>query len=76
VKILSKNGPLPSTKASGSCAGFSNIGVYAFVTTTNKDGLATIKLSHSGYWILTTDYSEAASAELEDKANEIFYVAT
>ncbi|WP_216081151.1 DUF4198 domain-containing protein [Aliarcobacter butzleri] len=76
VKILFKNEPLASSKVYGSYAGFSNNGDYAFVTTTNKDGLAKIKLSHSGYWILKTDYSEAASKELEDKVNEIFYVAT
>ena len=76
VKVLFKNEPLASLKVYGSYAGFSNNGDYAFVTTTNKDGLAKIKLSHSGYWILKTDYSEAASKELEDKVNEIFYVAT
>lgn len=76
VKILFKNEPFASSKVYGSYAGFSNNGDYAFVTTTNKDGLAKIKLSHSGYWILKTDYSEAASKELEDKVNEIFYVAT
>lgn len=76
VKVLFKNEPLASSQIVGTYAGFSNKGDFCFSTITDQDGIAKIKLNHSGYWMLKTEYSEPAPKELQDKINEISYDAT
>lgn len=76
VKVLFKNEPLSSSDIVGTYAGFSNNGDYAFSTSTNKEGIARIKLNHSGYWMLKVEHSEKASQALQDKVDEISYTAT
>lgn len=53
VKVLFQGKPLPSTNISGVYAGFSDDpGTFAYSTNTNKEGIAKIKLIHSGPWLL------------------------
>ncbi len=53
IKVLFQGKPLPSTNVSGVYAGFSDDpGTFAYSTNTNKEGIAKIKLIHSGPWLL------------------------
>lgn len=76
VKVLFKNEPLSSSDIVGTYSGFSNNGDYAFSTSTNEEGIARIKLNHSGYWMLKIEHSEEAPRELQDKVDKISYTAT
>jgi len=53
IKVLSQGKPLPSTTVSGVYAGFSEEpATFAYTTSTNKEGIAKIKLIHNGTWLL------------------------
>jgi uncharacterized GH25 family protein len=53
VKVIFDGKPAPYTVVFGTYAGFSDIpGTFAYTTSTNKDGIATIKLIKSGTWLL------------------------
>ena len=52
VKVLFQGKPL-STTVSGTYTGFSeDPGTFAYATSTNKEGIAKIKLIHDGTWLL------------------------
>lgn len=76
VKVLFNNEPLASTKVYGTYAGFSNKGDMALVTYTNKEGIATIKVTNSGYWMLKAEHGQEAPKDLKDKCDEVAYSAT
>ena len=55
VKVLFEGKPAASTVVFGTYAGFSdNPGTFAYTTSTNKEGIAKIKLIKSGTWLLVT----------------------
>jgi uncharacterized GH25 family protein len=53
VKVLFDGKPAASTVVFGTYAGFSDVpGTFAYTTTTNKEGIAKIKIIKSGTWLL------------------------
>jgi hypothetical protein len=53
VKVFFDGKPAASTVVFGTYAGFSDIpGTFAYTTSTNKEGIAQIKLIKSGAWLL------------------------
>ncbi|ABK98867.1 DUF4198 domain-containing protein [Pelobacter propionicus] len=60
VRVLFQGKPLPSATVSGVYAGFSNDpGTFAYSTTTNKEGIAKVKLIHNGPWLLLVKQKSA-----------------
>jgi len=59
VKVLFRGKPLPSTNVSGVYVGFTDDpGTFAYSTSTNKDGIAKIKLIHNGPWLVLVKQKE------------------
>ncbi len=60
VRVLFQGKPLPSATVSGVYAGFSDDpGTFAYSTTTNKEGIAKVKLIHNGPWLLLVKQKSA-----------------
>jgi len=60
VKVLFQGKPLPSVNVSGVYAGFTDDpGTFAYSTSTNKEGIAKIKLIHNGPWLVLVKQKEA-----------------
>ncbi|RBQ29401.1 DUF4198 domain-containing protein [Aliarcobacter vitoriensis] len=76
IKVLFNNKPLDNVKIVGTYSGFSNKGDFALATTTNKDGIANIKLNHSGYWLLQVEHTVKSPKDMQDKVDELFYSST
>lgn len=76
IKVLFNNKPLDNVKIVGTYAGFSNKGDFSLATTTNKEGVANIKLNHSGYWLLQVEHTVKSSKDMQDKVDELFYSST
>jgi uncharacterized GH25 family protein len=59
VKVLFDGKPAGSTVVYGTYAGFSDVpGTFAYTTSTNKEGIAKIKLLKKGVWLLLTKRDE------------------
>ena len=77
VKVLFNGKPASYQKILGTYAGFSNQGDYSIATKTDKEGIAKIKLNHSGYWLLKTEKTlEVKDKNLIKKCDKIFYSAS
>lgn len=77
VKVLLNGKPLMFHKVYATYNGFSSSAdVFAYTTTTNREGIARIKLLHEGPWYIKTDIKLPPSARLKDKCNDIHYTAT
>ena len=60
VRVLFQGKPLPSATVSGVYAGFSDDpGTFAYSTSSNKEGIAKVKLIHSGPWLLLVKQKNA-----------------
>ena len=57
VKVL-HDGALLSTEIFATYAGFSTDGAWAYATKTNKDGIARIKMLHSGVWLIKVSHKK------------------
>jgi uncharacterized GH25 family protein len=57
VKVL-HDGALLSTEIYATYAGFSTDGAWAYATKTNKDGVARIKMIHSGIWLIKVSHKK------------------
>jgi uncharacterized GH25 family protein len=53
VKVLFEGNPAKSTVVYGTYAGFSDVpGTFAYTTSTDKEGIAKIKILKKGVWLL------------------------
>lgn len=60
VRVLFQGKPLPSATVSGVYAGFSDDpGTFAYSTSTNREGIAKVKLIHNGPWLLLVKQKES-----------------
>lgn len=76
VKVLFRGKPAKYWKVYATYSGFSTSDDFAYVTSTNSEGVAEIRLTHWGPWLVKTDKNLPASDELKDKCNELHYTAT
>ena len=60
VKVLFKGDPLAKTYVYGSYLGFSTTGAFAYTTSTNKKGIADIKIIQPGIWRIMVQHIHPA----------------
>jgi uncharacterized GH25 family protein len=76
VKILFGGQPASFCKVYGTYSGFSTEDDFACATTADKDGIARIRLSHWGPWLIKANLKMPPTDEMKEKCNEMNYTAT
>ncbi len=76
VKVLFNGKPAQSCRIFATYTGFSPKDDSAYSTTTDSEGIARIRLTHWGVWMLKANIKEEAPSDLSHLANEISYSAT
>jgi len=76
VKILFDDKPASFCKVYATYAGFSTKDDYALATTANSKGIAHIRLTHWGPWLIKAERRQPVGEDLKDKCNELHYTAT
>jgi len=76
VKVLFEGKPASYCRVYATYSGFSSRGDFAYVTYTDAEGIARIRLTHWGPWLLKADMTLPVSRELADECNELHYTAT
>lgn len=76
VKVLFKGEPSMYSRVLATYQGFSTEDDYAFATSTDKDGIATIRLLHYGPWLVKAEKSTGTNDETKGKCLTHSYTAT
>ncbi|MEW6102824.1 MAG: DUF4198 domain-containing protein [bacterium] len=76
VVILFEGKPARFCKVYATYMGFSTGDDFAYATSTNGEGIAKIRLTHWGAWLIKADIKLPALDDLKDKCNELHYTAT
>jgi uncharacterized GH25 family protein len=76
VQVLFEDSPARFCKVYATYSGFSTADDFAYTTSTNGEGIAKIRLTHWGPWLIKTEIKLPATEEFKDKCNELHYTAT
>jgi len=76
IQVLFEGKPLRFSNVFATYAGFSTGEDFAYATSTDGEGKATIRLLHYGPWLIKTDIKLPVSSDLKDKCNQLHYTAT
>ena len=76
VKVLFDGKPASFCKVYATYAGFSTGDDFALATTADSKGIARIRLTHWGPWLVKAEKRMPALEDLKDKCNELHYTAT
>lgn len=76
VQVLFEGKPARFLKVFGTYSGFSNKDDFAFATTSNRDGIARIRLLKRGNWLLKVNKKLAPGKEYQGKCFNQSYTAT
>lgn len=76
IQVLFEGKPARFCKIYGTYFGFSTKDDFAYVTTTNSEGKAKIRIMHYGPWLINVKLKLPVSDELKNKCNELSYAAT
>ena len=75
VKVLYKGKPLAFQKLQAMYEGYSKNDESSAYVSTNRDGIADIRIDHWGAWVIKTRLDTTPSDELKDKINTERYFA-
>jgi uncharacterized GH25 family protein len=76
LKVLFNGEPASFCKVYATHSGFSSNDDFAYATVANRDGIARIRLSHWGPWLIKANVKMPPPDEMKDKCNEMNYTAT
>ena len=76
VKVLYQGKPLPFQKLNAMYEGYSKNDESSAYISTNKEGIAELRIDHWGAWIIKTRFDTTPSDELKDKVNTERYFAS
>lgn len=76
VKVLFDGKPASFCKVYATYAGFSTKDDFALATMADSKGIAHIRLTHWGPWLIKAERRQPAGEDLKDKCNELHYTAT
>ena len=76
VKVLLDGKPAESCQVFATYQGFSSGDDYAFATYTDNEGIAKIRISHWGKWLVKASVRKTAPADMREQCNQISYSAT
>ncbi|HHS49235.1 MAG TPA: DUF4198 domain-containing protein [Desulfurella acetivorans] len=76
VKVLYDGKPAKYCKIYATYMGFSTRDDFAYSTFTDSMGIAKIRLTHWGPWLIKANMELPASGDLKDKCNKLNYTAT
>jgi len=76
VRVLFNGKPARYCKVYATYGGFSTDDDFAYATGTDGEGVAKIRITHWGPWLIKTDRKLPAPDDLKDKCNELHYTAT
>ncbi len=76
VKVLFDGQPARSCVINATYGGFSSGDDYAYTGRTDNQGIAKIRLTHWGTWLIKANVRQPATPELRDKCNELSSSAT
>jgi len=76
VKVLFEGKPAKFCEVYATYNGFSTGDDFAYATSTDSEGIAKIRLTHWGFWLIKTNIKLPPPENLEGKCNELSYTAT
>ena len=76
VRVLFNGKPKRFIHVYATYSGFSTGEDFAYATSTDGEGIAKIRLTHWGPWLIKTDIKLPAPDNLKDKCNQLHYTAT
>ena len=76
VKVLFNSRPASFCKVYATYAGFSTGDDFALATTADSKGIAHIRLTHWGPWLVKAEKRMPATEDLKDKCNMLHYTAS
>jgi len=76
VKVLFDGRPASYCKVYATYSGFSTDDAFACTTTTDSEGVAKIRLTHWGPWLIKTEMRLPPTDEIKNKCDEMYYTAT
>ncbi|AZO95937.1 DUF4198 domain-containing protein [Halocella sp. SP3-1] len=76
VKVLFDGKPAKFCKLYATYSGFSSSDDFAYATTTSSDGIAKIRITHWGPWLLKAQMKLPPEGEMSTKCNTLSYTAT
>lgn len=76
VKVLLDGKPLQFNRVYGSYEGFDSGDMSCCTAYTNRDGIATLRLTHWGTWILKTSFAKKASDKDKERFDDERYYAS
>jgi uncharacterized GH25 family protein len=76
VQVLFDGRPAKFCKVYATYAGFATNDDFAYATTTDQDGMARIRLSHWGAWLVKANLRLPAPDDMKGKCDELNYTAT
>lgn len=75
-QVIFDKRPARYFKVSGTYMGFSSKGNFAYATSTDSNGMASLRILHHGPWLIKAETKLPSSGDMMDKCNEIHYSAT
>lgn len=76
IQVLFNGKPASFCKVFATYSGFSTGDDFAYATSTDSEGIARIRLTHWGQWLVKTEKKLPAPDNMEDECNELHYTAT
>jgi len=76
LKVLFNGKPAKFCDVYATYNGFANTDDFAFAGKTNGDGIASIRLTHWGNWLVKATMKLPPTAEMRDQCNDMHYTAT
>ena len=76
IKVLFEGKPLIFTKVNAMYEGYSNNDDYSCSVSTDRNGVASLRIDHWGKWVVKTKVERPAGQALKDKVNQENYFAS
>lgn len=76
VKVLFNGQPARFCKVTATHSGFAANDDFAFATTADSEGIARIRLTHWGPWLIKANVRQAAPDDMRAQVDELNYTAT
>jgi uncharacterized GH25 family protein len=76
LKLLFNGQPLANSSIHAMYSGYSSKESYPYELKTDQNGIATLKLTHRGPWLIKANHTLPAPKEMQDKCDDLDYTAT
>ncbi len=76
IRVLFNGEPAKFCRVYATYAGFSSNDDFACATMTDGEGIAHIRLTHWGAWLIKANLKLAPTGEMQDRCNDMNYTAT